>query len=290
MQTPFVEIPLAEGKKIFFLSDFHLGSPNYEESRKREAKVIEWINEHQHEMAALFLLGDIFDYWFEYRHMVPKGFVRLLAKLAELTDNGLPVHFFCGNHDTWVRDYFQKEIGMCVHTGNIELKVGEARFLLGHGDGLGKGERGYNLMKAVFNAKISRVLYAAMHPYWGNLIAAKLSRHSRQSGLRRNARKQRSESHEHEKNLNLLGFMQDILSKKPIDGFIFAHRHWPVLLEINTENPEVRHIETAPIIQSNKNTGKAYYLNTGDWIHYCSYGSYDGKNLKLEGTLIRKTF
>ena len=289
MQAPLVEIPLTKGKKIFFLSDFHLGAPSYEESRKREVRILEWIEKHRHEAAALFLLGDIFDYWFEYRHVVPKGFVRLLAKLAELTDSGLPVHFLGGNHDTWMRDYFQKEIGMQVHTGNIELAVGEARFLLGHGDGFGQGEKGYKLMKALFNAKITRILYAALHPYWGCLIASGMSRHSRKSGLRRDERMQRKENRERTKNQRLLEAMQHILEQRHFDGFILAHRHWPVLMEISATHSEVKHIDNAVIIPRNSD-GKTYYLNTGDWLRYFSYGSYDGEILKLEGEFIRKTF
>lgn len=262
--------------------------------------MVDWIERQRHQMAALFLLGDIFDYWFEYRTVVPKGFVRLLAKLAELTESGIPVYFLCGNHDTWTLDYFQKEIGMQVYTGNIELAVGEARFLLGHGDGLGKGEKGYKLMKAIFNAQISRVLYAALHPYWGAMIAGKMSRHSRKSGIRRNQGPEKieenapkpflAETREHTKNKNLLVFMQRYLRQHPIDGFIFAHRHWPVLVEINSESPEVRHLDIAPVAPEKRTSHKAYYMNTGDWIRYFTYGSFDGKNLKLEGDLIRKTF
>ncbi|MCM1531505.1 MAG: UDP-2,3-diacylglucosamine diphosphatase [Bacteroides sp.] len=286
-----LSLALTPGKKIFFLSDFHLGAPNYEESRERERKVIAWMDAHRHEMEALFLLGDIFDYWFEYRHVVQKGFVRLLAKIAELTDAGIPVHFFGGNHDTWNNTYFQQELGMQVYRGTMELHVGDARFLIGHGDGLGANERSYKLMKAIFEAKTSRVLYAALHPYWGSLMAKSMSRHSRKTGVAAEAEQHRRR--EQWKNRNLLAFMQEALEQKHIDFFIFAHRHWPVLAEIDRQKPEVRVLpenQTALEHGKREQERKSFYLNTGDWIRYCTFASYDGNILKLEGEATQNSF
>lgn len=287
----FLELELQAGKKIFFLSDFHLGAPDNAGSRKRETAVTAWIDAHKDEMAALFLLGDIFDYWFEYRHVVPKGFIRFLAKIAELTDNGIPVHFFGGNHDTWNNTYFQQELGMHVYRGNMELQVGDARFLIGHGDGLGAHEKGYKLMKAVFEAKASRILYAALHPYWGCLMARAMSRQSRHIGIA--ADENRHIERERWKNRNLLQFMQERLQQGHIDFFVFAHRHWPVLAELDPTKPEVKVLDdcrTSLAHESPADERPSFYLNTGDWIRYRTFASYDGKTLKLEGKQIQDTF
>ncbi|MDE5559422.1 MAG: metallophosphoesterase, partial [Bacteroidales bacterium] len=137
IQVDHIDLKLEAGKKLFFASDFHLGSPAYDKSRERERKIIAWIEAHEAEMGALFLLGDVFDYWFEYRHVVPKGFVRLFGTLARLTDKGIPVFFFCGNHDTWVRNYFQQELGLRVCEQIARLWGDVVKFYLGLGDGLG---------------------------------------------------------------------------------------------------------------------------------------------------------
>ncbi|MEG2666944.1 MAG: UDP-2,3-diacylglucosamine diphosphatase, partial [Bacteroidales bacterium] len=181
MKKTQIDINLPLGKKVFFASDFHLGSPSYEQSRIREKRIINWIKDHQQEMGALFLLGDVFDYWFEYRHVVPKGFIRLFGKLAELTDSGIDVYFFCGNHDTWVRDYFQKELGLRVFSGNAYLHIQGKTFFVGHGDGLGPDDIGYKFIKHLFDAKISRIFFAWLHPWTGYKLASGFSKRSRQA-------------------------------------------------------------------------------------------------------------
>ena len=287
-KTSFLTLHLPQGKKIFFLSDFHLGAPDYTHSREREAKVTAWIDAHKHEMHSLFLLGDIFDYWFEYRYVVQKGFVRFMAKIAELTDSGIPVHFFGGNHDTWNKHYFQQELGMQVYRGNMELNVDDARFLIGHGDGLGANEIGYKWMKALFEAKTSRVLYASLHPYWGSRLAKAMSRHSRKAG---SASGEEHYRREHWKNQNLLAFTQQVLQQKHIDFFIFAHRHWPVLARLDGTQVQVVS-ECQVTLEHGKAAEKrdSFYLNTGDWLHYCSYASFDGDTLRLEGESVQNSF
>ena len=177
---------------------------------------------------------------------------------------------------------------MHVYRGNIELQINDARFLLGHGDGLGSNERGYKCMKTVFEARTSRVLYAALHPYWGSRLAKSMSRHSRKAGMRAGEEKHR---HEQWKNRNLLAFMQDTLRQKHIDFFIFAHRHWPVLVELDGEEVKVLNDGQA-VLEHGKEAGKraSFYLNTGDWLHYCTYASFDGDTLKLEGESIQNSF
>ena len=280
-----MEIP--KGKKLFFLSDFHLGSPDHASSRERENRIVAWLDRHEAEMAGLFLLGDIFDYWFEYRHVVPKGFVRLFGKLAAIGDLGIPIHFFCGNHDTWIRDYFEKEIGITPHKGNALLRTGNRLFFIGHGDGLGPGEKGYKFMKAIFNARICKLLYSALHPCWGYRIAIRASRNSRKKAI--NRQEQSIQQREKGKNRNLLFFMQEYLQHQHVDAFIFGHRHWPLIAKLSLDKA-IMEQETLPELHTEWHDHEVYYLNTGDWLRHDSYASFDGTRLCLEGKNIRTEF
>lgn len=288
MMLDNIQIEIPAGKKLFFLSDFHLGSPDHASSREREDRVIKWIHAHEAEMAGLFLLGDIFDYWFEYRHVVPKGFVRLFGKLADLCDRKIPVHFFCGNHDTWIRDYFEKEIGIIPHKDNALLQTGQHIFFIGHGDGLGPGERGYKVMKAVFNARISKLLYSALHPCWGYRIAIRASRNSRKKAV--SSQEQVIRQREKGKNHNLLCFMQEYLQKQHVDAFIFGHRHWPLIARLEPGKPFTKAAEPSESCVEWNEGQEVYYLNTGDWLRHDSYASFDGSRLCLGGKNIRTEF
>lgn len=278
IQVDHIDLRLEAGKKLFFASDFHLGSPAYDKSRERERKIVAWIEAHEAEMGGLFLLGDVFDYWFEYRHVVPKGFVRLFGTLARLTDNGIPVFFFCGNHDTWVRDYFQKEMGLRVCQQNARLYVltqdgVSVKFYLGHGDGLGPDDRGYKFVKRLFAARWSRAFYAMLHPWTGYVLASGFSRRSRKADELKTDRR----AYELKKNENLTYFMRELLDEEPdIRYFIFAHRHWPLLQPLTALDETV---ET-----------DCRYLNVGDWLQYFSYGVYDGTDFRLEGECTEKKF
>lgn len=285
MQT--LDIKLQQEQKAYFLSDFHLGTPSYQETRERERRIVAWIDAHRADMGALFLLGDVFDYWFEYLYTMPKGNIRLLGKLAELTDAGVPVYFFCGNHDAWHIDFFEKELGIKVMKDLVLTTINGCRFVLGHGDGLGAGQHGYKLMKKVFSARISSVLYAAVHPYLAQKFASNFSHRSRQSGIRNRAR-------ERDKNRILVGFMRDFLKHEPVDAFIFAHRHWPVLVELlppsgTEDNPDDTRACRENLVRLRDEHGMRVtpchpvYLNTGDWLQYFSYGAFDGKILSLHG-------
>lgn len=257
-----ISINLANGKKVFFASDFHLGSPNYKESREREGLIIKWLEENEKDMQALFLLGDIFDYWFEYKHFIPKGYVRLLGKLACLCDKGIEVYFFCGNHDTWITDYFTKEIGIKTIEHNAKLNINNDIFFIGHGDGLCKGDYGYKLIKCVFRSKFSRFLFASLHPDWGHSLANCFSKKSR--GISNKKRVDNRKIKTEDKYFS--AFIRKILATECYNYFIFAHRHKPILVDINIGN-----------------SMKCKHLNTGDWLKHYSYGEFSNEDkLKLK--------
>ncbi len=153
-----------ENKHIYFASDFHLGAPNYEESRIREDRIVRWLASIQASASEIYLVGDLFDFWFEYKKAIPKGFVRLQGKIAEICDSGIAVHVFIGNHDMWMFDYLPQELGVTMHREPISITFNGKQFLIGHGDGLGPGDHGYKLIKKVFANPICQFLFARLHP------------------------------------------------------------------------------------------------------------------------------
>ncbi|MEO6328434.1 MAG: UDP-2,3-diacylglucosamine diphosphatase [Ginsengibacter sp.] len=242
-------------KKIYFLSDFHLGAPDYAASRIREKRIVKFLDEIQDDASEIFILGDLFDFWYEYKKVVPKGFVRILGKLANLTDNGIIIHFFVGNHDMWMNDYFEKELGIKVYHNAGEFELHGQHFFIGHGDGLGPGDHRYKFIKKVFRNTLSKKLFGFLHPHSGIGLANYFSRKSRKSaGLV-------DEKFLGEDKEWLIIFSKTILQKRHIDYFIFGHRHLPLDYKL---------------------TGKSRYINLGDWIKYFSYAVFDGKNVELK--------
>ena len=239
--------------KIYFASDFHLGTPNRVESHKREKQIVQWLTEIEKDAKAIYLVGDIFDFWFEYNKVVPKGFVRLLGKIASITDNGTPVHLFVGNHDLWMRDYLETEIGVIIHHGNIIIEEENKKILIGHGDGLGDGDYLYKILKKIFTSKICQWIFARFHPNFAFTLAHTWSKSSRKSG---NEAKFRSKEKE-----ILFGYCQEQQKINPVDYYVFGHRHLPLELEID-----------------NKST----YINLGEWISQKTYGVLEKGILKLE--------
>lgn len=245
---------LSPGKKIYFLSDFHLGAPNYEQSLVREKKIVQFLDEIKHNAAVIFIVGDMFDFWYEYRTVVPKGYVRLLGKLAELTDAGIPIHFFVGNHDMWMNDYLQKELNIPVYYEPKEFEFAGKTFFIGHGDGLGPGDYGYKLLKKVFRNPVCQWLFGILPPYVGVGLANYLSRRSRaQTGAT-------EEKFLGEDNEWLIVYCKEVLQQKKFDFFVFGHRHLPIDFRL---------------------TNESRYINLGDWIRYFSYASFDGEQLEL---------
>lgn len=241
-------------KKIYFLSDSHLGAPDPVRSREREHLLLQWFDEVGSGAQEIYLLGDILDFWFEYSTVVPKGFVRLLGKIAAMTDRGIPVHYFTGNHDMWAFTYFEKELGVAMHRKPLEKSIEGKKFLIGHGDGLGPGDRGYKLLKAFFACRFCQKMFSFIHPGLGMRIAMFFSRKSRL------ANEKKPETFKGEEHESLVHYCRNQLKTRDIDFFVFGHRHLPLKIEIE---PGV------------------YYVNTGEWLSQFSYASFDGKNMSV---------
>lgn len=242
-------------KKIYFASDQHFGIPDTESSKLREKKFISWLDEVKKDAQAIFLLGDLFDFWFEYKTVVPKGFVRVLGKIAELRDSGIPIYFFVGNHDLWMVDYFEKELGIPVYHHPKEYEFEGKTFLIGHGDGLGPGDKGYKRMKKVFAHPLSKWFYRWVHPDIGVKLAQYLSTKNKLiSG-------QEDIKFLGEENEWLAQYAKRKLEQKHYDYFLFGHRHLPMEIEVGKNSK---------------------YINTGDWISHFTYAVFDGKDLTLK--------
>lgn len=248
-----LEIP--PGKKIFFASDNHLGAPTPEASLPRERAFVKWLGSIEQEAAAVFLVGDLFDFWFEYKKVVPKGFTRTLGALARLADRGIPVYYFVGNHDLWMNGYFEEELGIPVFHRPQEFELGGKLFLIGHGDGLGPGDKGFKRMKKVFTNPLAIWLFRWLHPDLGVRLGQYFSVKNRLISGDEQA------LYLGEDNEWLVQYAKRKLTEKHYDYFVFGHRHLP--LEINL----------GP---------RSDYVNLGDWIRYFSYGVYDGKAMRLE--------
>jgi len=245
---------LAQGKKIYFLSDFHLGAPNDIASREREVQLVAFFRKAKSDAAAFFIVGDIFDFWFEYKTVVPKGFVRLLGCLAELSDAGIPLHIFTGNHDLWMRDYLTKELNATIYTDPATFELAGKQFFIGHGDGLGPGDHGYKFIKKIFTNPICQTLFSWLHPDWGIRLANYFSSKSRaKTGTS-------DEQFLGEDEEWLIVYSKQKATEMKVDYFIFGHRHFAIDLKINNN---------------------ARYINLGDWIRMYTYGVFDGETMQL---------
>ena len=241
--------------KIYFLSDCHFGVPSKEESAKREAKFIKLLDEIKRDADYIILLGDIFDYWFEYKSVVPKGYTRLMGKFAELSDQGIKFIYFTGNHDFWVRNYFSEEFGFEIIRKPESFIINNKKVFIGHGDGLGPKDYSYKLMKAVFEAPFNRWWWARLHPNFSFWLAGKVSSHSRA------ANGDMDEVFHGEEREWLIQFARKKLETDYYDYFIFGHRHLPLTVELNE---------------------KSTYINTGEWIKSFSYAMTEGDKIVLK--------
>ena len=252
-----IKINLDKGKKVYFASDQHLGAPDEVSSRKREKIFVDFLDQIQNDVQVLFLLGDLFDFWHEYKTVVPKGFVRILGKLAELSDSGVVIYFFTGNHDLWMRDYLQKELSITVFTEEQNFIINDKSFFIAHGDGLGPGDHGYKRMKKLFTNPFARWFFRWLHPDIGVALGNYLSRKNKLiSG---------------EEDIKFLGedkewlivFSKEKLTNTHYDYFVYGHRHLPMDLSIGKDK-------------------ESHYINLGDWISYYTYAVFNGEDLLLQ--------
>lgn len=248
-------IELSEGKKVYFASDNHLGAPTRKDSLPREKKFVAWLDSIKDDAAAIFLIGDLFDFWFEYKTVVPKGFTRTLGKLAEIADSGIPIYYFVGNHDLWMSGYFEEELGIPVFFKPQDFTIDNTSFFIGHGDGLGPGDKGYKRMKKVFTNPFFKWLFRWLHPDIGVKIAQYLSVKNKLISGDDDAK------FLGEENEWLAVYSKKKLSQKHRDYFVFGHRHLPLEITLNE---------------------KSKYINLGDWIQYYTYGVFDGNKLELK--------
>lgn len=241
-------------KKIYFLSDFHLGAPNEVASRKRELEICQLLDSIKVSCQELYLVGDIFDFWFEYKQVVPRGFVRFLAKIAEFSDDGIPVKWFTGNHDMWIFDYIPNELGVELIRKPIDREYFGKSIYIGHGDGLGPGDYKYKVLKRFFASKFCQWMFARLHPNFGIGLANWSSYRSRNSN---------GESDRYflgrEKEW-LLQYCKEEENKKHRDFYVFGHRHLPLKLMINEYST---------------------YFNLGEWLHYKTFGILDPEGFQL---------
>ncbi len=247
---------MSENKKIYFASDVHLGAPSMANNREREKLFVKWLDQVKIDAEEIYLMGDIFDFWFEYKRAVPRGFTRVFGKLAEITDSGIPVHFFTGNHDIWVFDYLPEEVGVIVHRDIMKTELQGKKFFLGHGDGLGPYDKSYKMLKKIFTSPFLQWSFARIHPNFGIWLALKWSGQSRLSNGKIEADSFRGVDKEW-----LVLYAKDELKKEHFDFFVFGHRHWPCDIDLNNQSR---------------------YINTGDWVTNFTYAVFDGENMELK--------
>jgi UDP-2,3-diacylglucosamine hydrolase len=252
-----VDRPSPPGNKIYFLSDFHLGAPTAQDSLQREKLICRFLDQASQDAAEIFLMGDLFDFWYEYKKVVPKGQVRLLGKLAACSDAGIALYFFAGNHDMWMKDYFQLELGIRVYFDPITIERNGCRLHIGHGDGLGPGDEGYKRLKKIFRNPLCQRMFGWLPPVVGMGIAEFFSRQSR---AKTGAAEEVFRGPDREW---LMAYCNERLKKEPADYFIFGHRHLPIDWELSSAPASVR------------------YINLGDWIRYFSYAVLDGAELSV---------
>ncbi|HLP05584.1 MAG TPA: UDP-2,3-diacylglucosamine diphosphatase [Paludibacter sp.] len=240
---------------IYFLSDAHLGSRLVKDPREHEKMLVDWLEMVRADAEAIYLLGDIFDFWFEYKTVVPKGFVRFMGKLAELTDAGIEIHFFIGNHDIWTFGYLEKEIGLIVHKEPYTVQLGNKRFFMAHGDGLNVGEKGFRFIRALFHSRTAQRLFQLIPPTWGQEFGYNWSKRNRLK-IMHVENKFLGEQNEH-----LVVFAKQYVREHDVDFLVFGHRH--IALDLQLKD-------------------KKRVVILGDFAGIYSYGVFDGEEFRLE--------
>lgn len=244
--------------KTYFVSDAHLGSWAFDDIRANETKLVKWLDSIQSDCEALYLMGDMIDFWFEYKLVVPKGFTRFFGKLAAFTDQGIPVHWFCGNHDIWLFEYMQKELGVTVHHGPTEVVMYGKKFYLAHGDGLGDPSKSFRFLRGVFHSKLNQKLFAFLHPRIGMWVGLKWAKQSR---LKRGDEPEKFLGEEKEYLIQFAKKHSKEAGSEAPDFYIFGHRH--IMLDL-------------------KISAKSRVVIMGDWVEIFSYAQFDGTDFSLE--------
>lgn len=250
-----MQIDLIQGKKIYFASDQHFGVPNLKESRIREEKFIRWLDFIKKDAQVLFLMGDLFDFWHEWKYVVPKGYIRVLGKIAELKDAGIDIYFFVGNHDLWMKNYFEEELGIPVYFEKRYYEINDKNFLLAHGDGLGPGDKGYKRMKKVFTNPLAQWAFRWLHPD----IAMRIANYMSQKNKLISGEEDKAFLGEDKE--FLIQYAKEKLKTENIDYFVFGHRHLPLIFDLEKG---------------------AKYINLGDWIVYFTFGVYDRGSFEVQ--------
>ena len=251
-------------KPIYFLSDAHLGSRAIPHSRTQERRLVRFLDSIKEKAGAVYLLGDMFDFWYEYKLVVPKGFTRFLGKVSELTDLGVEVHFFTGNHDIWAYDYLEKECGCIIHRKHVTLELGDSLFFLAHGDGLGDPNPTFKFLRWLFHYRPAQILFSALHPRWGMELGLRWAARSRRRHEIEGPAQYLGEDKEH-----LVLFAKDYLRTHPdINYFIFGHRHIELDLMLSHDC-------------------RLFIL--GDWISQFTYAVFDGQQIILNNYLEGET-
>ncbi|WP_116771463.1 UDP-2,3-diacylglucosamine diphosphatase [Maribacter litoralis] len=248
-------IELPAGKKVYFASDNHLGAPTMKESRVRELKFVRWLDNIKADAGVIFLMGDLFDFWFEYKTVIPKGFTRTLGKLAELSDAGIQIHYFVGNHDLWMNGYFEEELNIPVYHKPQQYNINGTSFFLGHGDGLGPDDKGFKRMKKVFTNPVAKWFFKWLHPDLGVRLAKHLSVSNKLISGDDDAKFLGNDKEW------LVQYCKRKLETQHYDHFIFGHRHLPLEIPLNENST---------------------YTNLGDWINYYTYAEFNGAALSLK--------
>lgn len=253
-------ILLQPGKRIYFSSDYHLGVPSLASSREREKLIVSWLSSIEHDAQTIFLVGDLFDFWFEYKTVVPKGFVRLLGKLAELSDRGIELIIFTGNHDMWMPGYLTQEIGASIYRNPVSFdfvtSLGTTKVLVGHGDGLGPGDSTYKFLKRIFESPFFQLIFRITHPDFGIWIATAWSRRSRLANVNKGEERFLGEDNEW-----LFQYCKEVELKDPHQYYIFGHRHLTLDMQVNAHSR---------------------YINLGEWVTQQHYAVFDGAKLELK--------
>jgi len=240
-------------KYSYFASDFHLGFDEMHKSRDREEVIVSWLKSIQANAKSVFLVGDIFDYWFEYKYVIPKGYSRMFGQLAEMCDEGIDIHFFKGNHDMWVFEYFEKEIGLKIHDNYYKTTLDKKVFYITHGDGLGEGDRTYTLIKKILRNTFAQWVFSCLHPSLGIPLMKKMSNRSR---------KNEKPSSQQEAHDSIVNYAEELSKFKPIDYFICGHHHNSMIKLLSNQ--------------------KTHYCNLGDWIQQYTYAVWNGEILEMK--------